>query len=556
MILNSKKTYAMVSLKEHHCEAIPTQRFPYFVHQLFAMTHPFRYGTDQLTTAKAIAIANGRLKAILDTAAIQKIQACQQQVQKIVDDNKTVYGVNTGFGILANSPISKEDTATLQYKILQSHSVGVGDPIPTEVARLMLITKVHALAQGYSGVQLSTIERIIWHIENDIIPLVPEKGSVGASGDLAPLAHLFLPLIGLGEVFHSGIRYKAQEVLNKFQQQAIELGPKEGLALINGTQFILAFAIKAVQRMHNCLEAADIIGAMSLEALTGTKAPFDERLHKLRPFTGNQLVAQRLRLLLHDSAIMQSHVDCGRVQDPYSLRCMPQVHGASRNAWMHLKELTEIELNAVTDNPIVLSAADTISGGNFHGQPLALPLDYACFAAAEAGNISDRRCYLLLEGKWGLPMLLMKDVGLNSGFMIPQYTTAALVTENKTLCFPSSADSIPTSLGQEDHVSMGSISGRKLNRVLDNLEFILAIELLSACQAIEFRRPLKSSALLEFAHDYVRNYVSFAAEDRIFADDINKVAGIIKDFSFVEQVNLFAMSKGVQLNEDYANFTW
>jgi len=306
--------------------------------------------------------------------------------------------------------------------------------------------------------------------------------------------------------------------------------------------------------MHNCLEAADIIGAMSLEALTGTKAPFDERLHELRPFKGNKLVAQRLRLLLQGSDIMQSHMDCGRVQDPYSLRCMPQVHGASRNAWLHLKELTEIELNAVTDNPIILGADDTISGGNFHGQPLALPLDYCCFAAAEIGNISDRRCYLLLEGKWGLPMLLMKDVGLNSGFMIPQYTTAALVTENKTLCFPASADSIPTSLGQEDHVSMGSISGRKLNRVLDNLEFILAIELLSACQAIEFRRPLKSSELLEFAHDYVREFVGFASEDRIFADDINKVSGIIKDFSFVEKVNAFAQSKNVQLNECFAGF--
>jgi histidine ammonia-lyase len=227
---------------------------------------------------------------------------------------------------------------------------------------------------------------------------------------------------------------------------------------------------------------------------------------------------------------------------------MPQVHGASRNAWMHLKELVEIEMNSVTDNPIVLGEDDTISGGNFHGQPLALPLDYACFAASEIGNISDRRCYLLLEGKWGLPMLLMKKVGLNSGFMIPQYTTAALVTENKTLCFPSSADSIPTSLGQEDHVSMGSISGRKLNKVLDNLEFILAIELLSACQAIEFRRPLRSSALLEFAHEYVRRYVSFAEEDRIFADDINLIRNIIADFSFVNEFNAFAGSKGIELN--------
>ncbi len=518
------------------------------------MSKVFNYGTDQLTIQNVLAVASGKIKAVLSDEAIKKVKASQQAVQQIVEEKKTVYGVNTGFGILANTPISKEDTATLQYKILQSHSVGVGDPIPVEVAKIMLITKVHALAQGFSGVQLSTLERIIWHIENNIIPVVPEKGSVGASGDLAPLAHLFLPLIGLGECYYKGERKNTAELFKQENIKPIQLGPKEGLALINGTQFILSFAVKAVQRMHNCLEAADIIGAMSLEALTGTKAPFDERLHELRPYNGNKLVAQRLRLLLKDSAIMQSHVDCGRVQDPYSLRCMPQVHGASRNAWLHLKELTEIELNAVTDNPIIFNAHDTISGGNFHGQPLALPLDYCCFAASELGNISDRRCYLLLEGKWGLPMLLMKDVGLNSGFMIPQYTTAALVSENKTLCFPSSADSIPTSLGQEDHVSMGSISGRKLNRVLDNLEYIMAIELLSACQAIEFRRPLKSSELLEFAHDYVREFVGFAEEDRIFADDINIVAGLIKDFSFVEKVNEFAASRDIILNESYPAF--
>lgn len=519
------------------------------------MQQEFLYGIDQLTIGTVLSIAAGRQKAVLNKTAIDNINKSQQHVQQIVDNNKTVYGINTGFGVLANKPVSVEDTRILQHKILQSHSVGVGEPIPVEVAKIMLITKVHALAKGYSGVQLSTLQRIMWHIEQDVIPVVPEKGSVGASGDLAPLAHLFLPLIGLGEVFYKGSRYRSQEVLQQFGLQPIQLGPKEGLALINGTQFILSFAVKGVQRLHNCLEAADIIGAMSLEALTGTKAPFDDRLHQLRPFAGNKLVAQRLRLLLHQSNIMQSHVDCGRVQDPYSLRCMPQVHGASRNAWLHLKQLTEIELNSVTDNPIILSADDTISGGNFHGQPLALPLDYACIAAAEAGNISDRRTYLLLEGKWGLPLLLMKDVGLNSGFMIPQYTTAALVTENKTLCFPASADSIPTSLGQEDHVSMGSISGRKLNQILDNLEFILGIELLSACQAIEFRRPLKSSEILESAHDYVRHFVSFAEEDRIFADDIDKIKRIISDFSFVEHCNEVADRKKVQLNEGFGAFS-
>jgi histidine ammonia-lyase len=514
----------------------------------------FQFGIDNLTVGKVLAIADKSAKAILSGEAIQKINRSRQYVQQIVKNGETVYGINTGFGVLANEKISEEDTRLLQYKILQSHSVGVGEAIPGEIARLMLLTKVHALAQGYSGVQLATIERILWHVEHNVMPVVPEKGSVGASGDLAPLAHLFLPLIGLGEVVHEGKRYRAEEILSRFNLAPVQLGPKEGLALINGTQFILAYAAKGVQRLHNCLEAADIIGAMSLEALTGTKAPFDSRLHALRPFKGSQLVAHRLELLLQGSDIMQSHIDCGRVQDPYSLRCMPQVHGASRNAWLHLKELTEIELNAVTDNPIVFSAEDTISGGNFHGQPLALPLDYACFAASEIGNISDRRCYLLLEGKWGLPMLLMRKVGLNSGFMIPQYTTAALVTENKTLCFPASADSIPTSVGQEDHVSMGSISGRKLNSIIDNLEYILAIELLTACQAIEFRRPLKSSELLEFAHHYVRAFVSFAEEDRVFADDISRVKELIADFSFVKKVNEFASSKGIELNKGFDAF--
>jgi histidine ammonia-lyase len=511
------------------------------------MKNKFAYGVDTLTLETLFSLVEGETIGFLYDQAQSQILASQAAVAQIVADNRTVYGVNTGFGILANTPISPENTRLLQHKILQSHSVGVGNPIPPEVAKIMLITKLQSLAKGYSGVQLSTLQRILWHIEEEIIPVVPEKGSVGASGDLAPLAHLFLPLIGLGEVYHQGQRKSSAEVLEAYQLQPIQLGPKEGLALINGTQFILSFAAASLKRLRNCLDAADIIGAMSLEALTGTKAPFDARLHALRPYEGCQLVADRLRLLLHDSEIMKSHLDCGRVQDPYSLRCMPQVHGASRNAWLHLKALTEIELNSVTDNPILFAADDTISGGNFHGQPLALPLDYACVAAAELGNISDRRCYLLLEGKWGLPLLLMQDVGLNSGFMIPQYTTAALVTENKTLCFPASADSIPTSLGQEDHVSMGSISGRKLYQVIQNVELILAIELLSAAQAIEFRRPLKSSALLEYAHQLVRKQVSFAAEDRIFADDINQVHQIIHTHQFVDHVHAYAQSINLSL---------
>ena len=519
------------------------------------MNKEFHYGKENLTILKVIQLAEGILQGVLSQDAMDKVRASQQQVSRIVSENKTVYGINTGFGVLSSTHISAEDTRTLQHKILQSHSVGVGKAISPFLSKIMMITKVHSLAQGYSGIRPETLERICWFIDQDICPVVPEKGSVGASGDLAPLAHLFLPLIGLGEVWVKGQIRTSAGVLTEHGLQPLQLGPKEGLALINGTQFILAYAVSNLQRMHFCLESADLIGAMSLEALTGTKSPFDERLHALRPFRGNQLVAQRLRKLLSRSEIMQSHVDCGRVQDPYSLRCMPQVHGASRNAWLHLKELTRIELNSVTDNPLIFSADDTISGGNFHGQPLAIPLDYATIAASEAGNISDRRCYLLLEGKWGLPLLLMKDVGLNSGFMIPQYTTAALVTENKTLCFPASADSIPTSLGQEDHVSMGSISGRKLEMVLENLEYILAIELMTACQAIEFRRPLRSSSILEHAHEFVRQQVSFANEDRIFADDIRKIKSIIENFSFIREADEFASRQGEPLNKDYDDFS-
>ena len=515
-----------------------------------------------LTVATASGLARKTMEGVLDEATLQRVRKSMEEVSDIVSREETVYGINTGFGILSNTKISATDTRLLQHKILQSHSVGVGEPVSPLVARLMLITKLQALSMGYSGIHPETLLRMLWHLREDIVPVVPEKGSVGASGDLAPLAHLFLPLIGLGWVYVKDDSQpgkvkmiRSSEALARKGMEPLQLGPKEGLALINGTQFILAHAVVAVERLHYALEAADIIGAMSLEALTGTRAPFDERLHALRPFPGNQLVAQRLRMLLHDSEIMQSHIDCGRVQDPYSLRCMPQVHGASRNAWHHLKTLTEIELNSVTDNPVIFTGGETISGGNFHGQPLALPLDYAAFAASEAGNISDRRCYLLLEGKWGLPLLLMHNVGLNSGFMLPQYTTAALVSENKTLCFPASADSIPTSLGQEDHVSMGSISGRKLNSIIGNLEIILGIELLTACQAIEFRKPLRSSVLLQFAHAHVREQVSFAGEDRIFAEDIAVVADMISDFSFVQCLAAFSHTRGIELNRGFHEFT-
>jgi histidine ammonia-lyase len=514
------------------------------------MNSIFNYGTNHLTIGICLDIAAGKTRGIIDADADKAIRASWGEVAKIVHAQKPVYGINTGFGPLCDTHISEADTSLLQSNILKSHSVGVGKPIPQEIAKLMLITKVHALAQGFSGVAPDTLTRVIWHIDNDIIPLVPEKGSVGASGDLAPLSHLFLPLIGLGEVYENGERKPAAQVLQKHNLAPLVLGPKEGLALINGTQFILAFAIKAVERLDDALNRADLIGAMSLEGLMGSVRPFDARIHALRPFKGTKMVADRLFTLLNGSEINSSHINCNRVQDPYSLRCMPQVHGASRNAWLHLKELTEIELNSVTDNPVIFSADDTISGGNFHGQPLALPLDYATVAAAELGNIADRRCYLMSEGRYGLPKLLTHDAGLNSGLMIPQYTTAALVTENKTLCFPASADSVPTSLGQEDHVSMGSISGRKLHTVLDNIEYIQAIELLYAAQAMDFRRPLKSTPVVEALHDYVRQYVPFINDDRVFADDINRLHQIITDGSFLATANNAAIHHHITLSHD------
>lgn len=514
------------------------------------MNKTFNYGVSHLSIGICLDIASGKAKGVIGADARSKIVASWEEVKKIVAREIPVYGINTGFGPLCNTHIPEEDTCALQYNLLKSHSVGVGKPIPAEIAKLMLITKVHALAQGYSGISMETLDRIIWHIDKDIIPIVPEKGSVGASGDLAPLAHLFLPLIGFGEVSDRGKNVPAAQMLKSYGLEPIKLGPKEGLALINGTQFILSFAVKAVQRMHNALQLADLAGAMSLEGLMGSARPFDPRLHAIRPYKGSKLVANRLFNLLDHSEILNSHANCDRVQDPYSLRCMPQVHGASRNAWLHLKELTEIELNSVTDNPIIFNADDTISGGNFHGQPLAIPLDYAAIATAELGNIADRRCYLMSEGRYGLPKLLTEHAGLNSGLMIPQYTTAALVTENKTICFPASADSVPTSLGQEDHVSMGSVSGRKLHQVLDNLEYIQAIELLYAAQAMDFRRPLKSTPVMEACHDYVRQYVPFIKEDRIFADDIRMLHGIVKDGSLLALADEAAAKNNIKLDND------
>lgn len=490
------------------------------------------YGIDFLSIENVLEILENPAKAQLNDAARQQILKSEENVKHIVASDRTVYGINTGFGPLCDTKISEEATAQLQHNLIISHAVGVGKPIEKKLSKLMMIAKIHALSKGFSGVSLEMIERLILMLEKDLIPVVPGQGSVGASGDLAPLSHLVLPLIGLGEIWENNQPQPAAEVLKKHQITPLKLKAKEGLGLINGTQFILAHSILGLEKMKYLLDLADMAAAMSLEAYRGSASPFKKELHEIRPFAGTQQVAERMRLFLKDSENLNAHQDCDRVQDPYSMRCVPQVHGASRNAYLHLKQMAEVELNSVTDNPIVLSAEESISGGNFHGQPMALPLDYATLAAAELGNISDRRCYLLIEGKFGLPRLLTTSSGLNSGFMIPQYTTAALVTENKTLCFPASADSIPTSLGQEDHVSMGSISGRKFNQVLDNLVNIFAVELMYAAQGLEFRRPAQCSDIIEENFSIIRSVVPKLEEDRLIGKDMLKIAQLIRERAF------------------------
>lgn len=488
----------------------------------------FKYGIDTLSVEVIKKIINKETKPVLTSTAIKKIHNCRDKVEKIANSSKTVYGINTGFGPLCDVQITPEETSLLQKNLLITHAVGVGNPIDEQTSKIMMICKVHALCKGYSGVRLELIERILYFIKHSLTPLVPEQGSVGASGDLAPLSHLFLPLLGKGEFFIDGKVIPAKKILKQHKLQPIKLAAKEGLALINGTQFILANAVKGLIKMDYLLNLADVCGAMTLEGYQGNDSPFKEELHKTRPFKGCLEVASRIRMLLKNSKNIANKT-YNRVQDPYSIRCMPQVHGASRNAYEHLKELAEIEMNSVTDNPVIISETEAISGGNFHGQPLAMALDYGALATAELGNISDRRCYLLLEGKFGLPRLLTQAGGLNSGFMIPQYTTAALVSENKSLCFPPSADSIPTSLGQEDHVSMGSISARKFNQILNNVEKIFAIELMYATQAMDFRRPNTFSDILEQNFKLIRTKVPKLEKDRVLKDDIYAIIKLIKE---------------------------
>ena len=473
----------------------------------------FSYGEDKLTFELSMEILNGSLDCHIGEEALKKINNSRKNIESILKSGDKIYGVNTGIGTLCSTIISNEDSSLLQENLLKSHAVGVGKNIPLEISKLMLILKVHSLCKGFSGIRIDVIERICWHIEKDIIPAVPSQGSVGASGDLAPLAHLFLPLIGEGEVLYKGKQLSTKKVLDQENKLPLKLKEKEGLALINGTQFISAFTI---------------------EATKSSIKPFSNKIQNLRPYNGSSIVINRINELLLDSQILQSHQNCNKVQDPYSIRCIPQVHGASWDAYLHLKNSLEIELNSVTDNPIVIDKNEVISGGNFHGQPIAIPIDYNIIAASEIGNISDRRIYLLLEGNDVVPKLLIKKTGVNSGFMILQYTSAALTSENKNLCFPASADSITTSLGQEDHVSMGSIGAVKFLRVLENLEKILAIELICSSQALDYHKPLKSGKKIDKCHDYIRSKINHCENDRIFTPDIDKAIEIIKSKKLIE----------------------
>ncbi len=453
-----------------------------------------------------------------------RVQASRRIVAAALADGATYYGINTGFGALARQRIAAADTERLQRNLIVSHAVGVGPLIPREVARLMLRLKVHALGLGFSGVSEETFERLLVMAERDLVPAVPSRGSLGASGDLAPLAHLALPLLGRGELWDEAgeTTRPAAAVLAEHGLAPVTLRAKDGLALINGTQMMSAYGGWVLHRALGLVKAADVLAAMSLEALQGSIRPFDARIQAVRPHPGQAAVAENVRALLDQSEILESHRTCGKVQDPYSLRCVPQVHGASRDALTHAAAVVETEINSVTDNPLVFPDGDPaiVSGGNFHGQPLALAMDYAAMALAELASISERRTYLLVEGNDGLPVFLMRETGLNSGFMMPQYTAAALVSENKVLCHPASVDSIPSSRGQEDHVSMGSIAALKLADVLRNVECVLAVELLTAAQALDYRAPLRPGRGVEVAHRFLRAEVGHREADEGFDGDM------------------------------------
>jgi histidine ammonia-lyase len=462
------------------------------------------------------------------------INHCREYLDKKMENHdEPIYGITTGFGSLCNKNISRDELSQLQKNLVMSHACSTGDEVVPEIVRLMLVLKAHALSLGHSGVQLVTVQRIANFYNNDILPIVYDRGSLGASGDLAPLANLFLPLIGEGEVRYKGIKRNAADVLKEFGWEPIELESKEGLALLNGTQFMSSHAVYGLLRAFRILKLSDVIGAISLEAFDGRIEPFHPNLHSVRPHNGQIETAANIRKLLEGSELISRPKK--HVQDPYSFRCMPQVHGASKDSIAYVAQLVLTEINSVTDNPTIWPDEDLIlSGGNFHGQPLALSLDFAALALAELGNISERRVAQLIFGLRGLPEFLVANPGLNSGMMIPQYAAAAMVSQNKQLCTPASVDSIVSSNGQEDHVSMGANAATKLLRIIDNVERILAIEILNASQALEFRRPAKTSPKLENVITQYRKQVRFVEEDVVMYKEMDKSLEFIRNISTAE----------------------
>lgn len=474
-------------------------------------------------------IAHHKTIALSEEARIN-IQKCRAYLDKKMASNDTpIYGINTGFGSLCNVKISNENLSQLQENLVKSHACGTGEEVPQEIVKIMLLLKIQSLSYGNSGVQLQTVERLVDFYNNDVLPVIYNQGSLGASGDLAPLAHLSLPLLGEGEVNYEGFRQPAKKVLDKMGWQPIVLQSKEGLALLNGTQFMSSYGCYVLLKAMKYSYLADVISAISLEGFDGRIEPFNELIHYVRPHKGQIVTAKRMTELLEDSQIIAQQKQ--HVQDPYSFRCIPQVHGASKDAIDYVKKVFKTEINSVTDNPNIFVGEDVIiSGGNFHGQPLALALDFLGIALAELGSISERRTYQLISGLRGLPAFLVSNAGLNSGFMIPQYTAASIASQNKQLATPASVDSIVSSNGQEDHVSMGANAATKCLRIMENLERVLAIELMNASQAIEFRRPLQSSDFIEMFLKSYREEVPFVKEDRILHYDIEKSVAFLNSF--------------------------
>jgi histidine ammonia-lyase len=495
------------------------------------MEHSHYISTDVLTLESLQQVVAEHKTLALSEEAKINIQQCRDYLdQKMASNETPIYGINTGFGSLCNVKISNENLSQLQENLVKSHACGTGEEVPQEIVKLMLLLKIQSLSYGHSGVQLQTVERLVDFYNHDILPVVYTQGSLGASGDLAPLAHLSLPLLGEGEVYYDGFRQPAKKVLEKMGWQPIVLQSKEGLALLNGTQFMSAYGCFILLKAMKYSYLADVIAAVSLEGFDGRIEPFNELIHYVRPHKGQIVTANRMTELLEGSQLISRHKE--HVQDPYSFRCIPQVHGASKDTIEYVKKVFKTEINSVTDNPNIFKNQDLIiSGGNFHGQPLAMALDFLGIALAELGSISERRTYQLISGLRGLPAFLVDNPGLNSGFMIPQYTAASIASQNKQLATPASVDSIVSSNGQEDHVSMGANAATKCLKIMENLERILAIELMNASQALEYRRPLQSSEFLESFVKSYREEVPLVTEDRILHYDIENSVAFLESFA-------------------------